>query len=412
MLRKIDVIKHGEKVLQGNEACAEAAIHAGCRFFAGYPITPSTEIIEYLSEALLLQEEGSFLQAEDEISAMCAVIGARWGGKKSMTATSGPGFTLKQEALGYAVETETPVVVVNVQRGGPATGQPTFSSQQDIYQAKYGSHGDYEMICLAPASVQEMYDFTIKAFNLAEQYRTPVILLADEIVGHMREKIQIPKQIEVEDRTTMKHCDKPFGRNEKNIPYAVNFFEGHNVLVEGQLHDEKGRRIGHIPEQSGVFVENLIDKIRKNQTELVDIDHEFLEDAEIALIAYGTVARSAKRAVKIAREKGIKAGLIKINIVWPFPEEELKAMAGHIKTILVPEMNMGKYCLEIERCLKQSTVISVPQLGGIIHQPTELLGIIETETARNRTVPAGTKERDHSLICAEKEMKSEKGSKQ
>ena len=154
MLQKIDVMNHGEKVLQGNEACAEAAIHAGCRFFAGYPITPSTEIIEYLSEALMLQEDGSFLQAEDEISAMCATIGARWGGKKSMTATSGPGFTLKQEALGYAVETETPVVVVNVQRGGPATGQPTFSSQQDIYQAKYGSHGDYEMICLAPASVQ------------------------------------------------------------------------------------------------------------------------------------------------------------------------------------------------------------------------------------------------------------------
>lgn len=380
MLQKIDVMNHGEKVLQGNEACAEAAIHAGCRFFAGYPITPSTEIIEYLSEALMLQEDGSFLQAEDEISAMCATIGARWGGKKSMTATSGPGFTLKQEALGYAVETETPVVVVNVQRGGPATGQPTFSSQQDIYQAKYGSHGDYEMICLAPASVQEMYDFTVKAFNLAEQFRTPVILLADEIVGHMREKIRIPEQIAVVEHTPVKDCEKPFSRNEKNIPCSVHFFQGHNLLVEGQLHDEKGRRIGHLADKSGVFVENLIDKIRKNKADLVDMDHEFLEDAEVAVIAYGTVARSAKRAVRIAREKGIKVGLIKINIVWPFPEEQLRELAANMRTVIVPEMNMGKYCLEIQRCLKQSNVISVPKLGGIIHQPTELLHIIENET--------------------------------
>jgi 2-oxoglutarate ferredoxin oxidoreductase subunit alpha len=236
MLKRIHVETSGEKVLQGNEACAEAAIQAGCRFFAGYPITPSTEIIEYLSDALMRQESGSFLQAEDEISAMCAIVGARWGGKKSMTATSGPGFTLKQEALGFAIETETPVVVVNVQRGGPATGQPTFSSQQDIYQAKYGSHGDYEIICIAPASVQEMYDYTIKAFNMAEKFRTPVIILADEIVGHMREKVTIPEFIETEEPEHVGKCDKPFGRNEKHIPVAVNFFEGYNVLVEGQLY--------------------------------------------------------------------------------------------------------------------------------------------------------------------------------
>ena len=383
MLKKIDVKAHGEKVLQGNEACAEAAIHAGCRFFAGYPITPSTEIIEYLSEALLKQEEGSFLQAEDEISAMCAVIGARWGGKKSMTATSGPGFTLKQEAFGYAVETETPVVVVDVQRGGPATGQPTFSSQQDIYQAKYGSHGDYEIICLAPASVQEMYDDTIKAFNLAEKFRTPVILLADEIVGHMREKITIPEQIEVEVAEHAELYDAPFQRNEKYIPRAVNFFEGHNVLVEGQLHDEKGRRIGHIADQSGKFVENLINKIRANQEELADLEHEYLDDAEAVVIAYGTVSRSAKRAVRVAREKGWKIGLIKINIVWPFPERQIRDLARKMKTAIVPEMNMGKYCLEVERCLKQSKVVSVPKLGGNIHQPRELLEVIMREVARN-----------------------------
>jgi Pyruvate:ferredoxin oxidoreductase and related 2-oxoacid:ferredoxin oxidoreductases, alpha subunit len=383
MLSKIDVKANGVKVLQGNEACAEAAIHAGCRFFAGYPITPSTEIIEYLSDALLKQEDGSFLQAEDEISAMCAVIGARWGGKKSMTATSGPGFTLKQEALGYAIETETPVVVVNVQRGGPATGQPTFSSQQDIYQAKYGSHGDYEVVCIAPSSVQEMYDYTVKAFNLAEKFRTPVLILADEIVGHMREKIVIPNQIEVEMMEPVEKCDTPFGRNEKNIPYAVNFFEGHNVLVEGQLHDERGRRIGHIADKSGKFVENLVSKIRMNQAELVDLECQWLEDAEAVVIAYGTVARSAKRAVKIARDKGRKVGLIKINIVWPFPEEQIKKLVSDIKSVIVPEMNMGKYYHEIERCLKQSNVVSVPKLGGNIHQPSELVEVILREVAHN-----------------------------
>ncbi len=383
MLKKINIKTKGERVLQGNEACAEAAIHAGCRFFAGYPITPSTEIIEYLSEALLKEKDGSFLQAEDEISAMCAIVGARWGGKKSLTATSGPGFTLKQEALGYAVETETPVVVVNVQRGGPATGQPTFSSQQDIYQAKYGSHGDYEIVCLAPASVQEMYDYTIKAFNLAEKFRTPVILLADEIVGHMREKITIPEFIEVEEMAPVAKCDEPFSRNEKYIPAAVNFFEGHNVLVEGQLHDERGRRIGHIADKSGEFVDNLVNKIRENRAELADIEHEFLDDAEMVVIAYGTVARSAKRAVKVARENGKKVGLIKINIVWPFPEEQIKNLVGNIKTVIVPEMNMGKYCHEIERCLKQSSVISVSKLGGNIHQPTELVEVIMKEGTRN-----------------------------
>lgn len=379
MLKKINIDFHGEKVVQGNEACAEAAIHAGCRFFAGYPITPSTEIIEYMSGALLKKEDGMFFQAEDEISAMCAVIGARWGGMKSMTATSGPGFTLKQEALGFAVETETPAVVVNVQRGGPATGQPTFSSQQDIYQAKYGSHGDYEIICLAPSSVQEMYDFTVKAFSLSEKFRTPVILLSDEIVGHMREKIIIPESIEIETAEQSAKCEEPYRRNDKYIPCAVSFFEGHRVLVEGQLHDEKGQRIGHMADKSGKFVEELVNKIRVNQAELVDIEKHFLEDAESVVIAYGSVARSAKSAVKAAREQGKKVGLIKINIVWPFPEDEIIRLAGRIKTVIVPEMNVGKYCLEIERALKQSNVIPVPKLGGHIHTPEELLTVIMKE---------------------------------
>ncbi len=380
MLRKEVTENEGEKVIQGNEACAEAAIHAGCRFFAGYPITPSTEIIEYMSEAIF-KNDGMFIQMEDEISAMCAIIGARWGGKKSMTATSGPGFTLMQEALGYGVVSETPVVVVNVQRGGPATGQPTFSSQQDIYQAKYGSHGDYEIICLTPSSVQEMYDFTIKAFNLSEQYRTPVILLADEIIGHMRERVSIPDSVEIEEKEAIEKCDEPFRRDKNHVPYAVDFFKGCNILVEGQLHDEKGRRIGHLADKSGQFIQNITRKITDNCAELTDIRHMYIEDAEILLIAYGSVVRSAERAVKTAREKGIKAGLIKINIIWPFPEKEIFRLAGHIKTVIVPEMNMGKYCREIERCLKQSKVISAPKLGGNIHQPSELAEIIEKEAA-------------------------------
>lgn len=382
MLKKISIKTNGEKVIQGNEACAEAALHAGCRFFAGYPITPSTEIIEYMSEALY-KNDGMFIQMEDEISAMCAVVGARWGGKKSMTASSGPGFTLKQEAFGYAVVTETPTVVVNVQRGGPATGQPTLSSQQDIFQVKYGSHGDYEIICIVPSSVQEMYNFTIMAFNLAEKYRTPVVLLSDEIIGHMREKILIPEYIEVEESDLMKRCEEPFKRNNKYIPSAVNFFEGHNILVEGQLHDERGRRIGHKPEKSSEFLEGLIKKIKDNKKDISDIAPLYMEDAEIALIAYGSVARSAERAVKMARETGIKAGLIKVNIVWPFPDDEIKELAKHIQSIIVPEMNMGKYCLGIERCLKQSKVISVPKLGGNIHQPSELFEIIRGEVKRN-----------------------------
>ncbi|HVI40192.1 MAG TPA: 2-oxoacid:acceptor oxidoreductase subunit alpha [Anaerovoracaceae bacterium] len=385
MLKKVKVQEPGFKVIQGNEACAEAAIDAGCRFFAGYPITPSTEIIEHMSGALL-ENDGMFLQAEDEISAMCAIVGARWGGSKSMTASSGPGFTLKQEALGYAIETETPVVVVDVQRGGPATGQPTFSSQQDIYQARYGSHGDYEIICLAPSSVQEMYDFTVKAFNLSEKYRTPVILLADEIIGHMRERITVPEYIEVfesDPYAADEKCREPFKRNEKFIPPAIDFFQGHNILVEGQLHDEQGRRVGHIAAKSGHFLNGIINKIRVNQSDIADLETESLEDATVAVISYGSVARASRKAVKLAREEGVKAGFIKINTVWPFPEEEIRKMAGHIGKIIVPEMNMGKYCHEIDRCLKKSSMRSVPQLGGNIHTPSQLLKIIIEEAEQH-----------------------------
>ncbi len=385
-------------VLQGNEACAKGAVYAGCRFFAGYPITPSTEIIEMLSGEMQ-KAGGAFIQMEDEIGSACAIIGARWGGSKAMTATSGPGYTLMQEAIGFAAVTETPVVIVNVQRGGPSTGQPTLSSQQDIYQARYGSHGDYGIIVLAPSSVQEMYDFTVRAFDLAEQFRTPVILLADEVVGHMREKIEID--------TGARSVANP--KRKYSVSPSVDFFKGANTLVEGQLHDEQGRRIGHMADRSGEFIEKITRKIEDNVDMIADITTYCMEDADVAIVAWGSVARPALNAVKKARgikddrilpkfrvvkdlvKRGVKetmhtdyshlkVGLIKINTVWPFPEELLRQAAENVHTVIVPEMNVGKYCREVERALTHQKVISMPKCGGNIHTPRELLDkILEEE---------------------------------
>ena len=386
-----------EEVLQGNEACAKGALYAGCRFFAGYPITPSTEIIEMMSSEMQ-KCGGAFIQMEDEIGSACAIIGARWGGKKAMTATSGPGYTLMQEAIGFAAVTETPIVIVNVQRGGPSTGQPTMSSQQDIYQARYGSHGDYEIIVLSPSSVQEMYDFTVRAFELSEQFRTPVILLADEVIGHMREKVVL------EDGS----------RNIKSVKqkYVVSpqadFFQGENTLVEGQLHDSMGRRIGHVPSKSGEFVNNINKKIRDHVDVIADIRTYFMDDADVDIVAYGSVVRPAINAVKLARKveddrlrpklrifrdifrKGVqetintdyshlKVGLVKINTVWPFPEELLREATRDVHTVIVPEMNVGKYSREVERVLKDKTVIPMSKCGGDIHTPQEILDEILRE---------------------------------
>ncbi|MDO4553123.1 MAG: 2-oxoacid:acceptor oxidoreductase subunit alpha [Bacillota bacterium] len=381
--------------MQGNEACAKGAVYAGCRFFAGYPITPSTEIIELLSEEMM-NAGGVFIQMEDEIASACAICGARWGGKKAMTATSGPGFTLMQETIGFAAVTETPVVIVNVQRGGPSTGQPTMSSQQDIYQVRYGSHGDYEIIALAPSSVQEMYDFTVRAFELSEKFRTPVVVLADEVVGHMREKVIVyegEKQIRAGHRSYV-------------VSPQEDFYTGGNSMVEGQLHDEYGRRIGHLAQESGQFIRSINRKITDHIDEIADVDSFFMEDADVAIVAYGSVARPATSAVRLvkgikeeaeekvgrfglikkvfSRGKGtespyshLKLGLVKVNSVWPFPEAEIRRLAGHCKYVFVPEMNIGKYYREIERCLPECRVVSLPKVGGELHKPKELLAEIE-----------------------------------
>jgi 2-oxoglutarate ferredoxin oxidoreductase subunit alpha len=389
-------------ILQGNEACVKGALCAGCRFFAGYPITPSTEIIELMSKEIV-KVGGTFIQMEDEIASACAIVGARWGGKRAMTATSGPGFTLMQETIGYAAVTETPIVIVDVQRGGPSTGQPTMSSQQDIYQVKYGSHGDYQIIALAPSSVQELYDFTIKAFELSEKFRTPVVILADEIVGHMREKVRIFKG----------EYKIPGGHKLHISSPQYDFYLGGNSLVEGQFHDIEGRRIGHLPEASSKFLQNINRKITSRIEEIQDVVTFNMDEADIAILAYGSVYRSSLKAVKISIGQltddlkkvrktllpfnifkklrrntnssydHLNIGLIKVNSIWPFPEAEIQRLTERCKYVFVPEMNVGKYYKEVERCLRSCKVISIPKLGGELHTPVEILEAISKEVEKS-----------------------------
>jgi 2-oxoglutarate ferredoxin oxidoreductase subunit alpha len=315
---------------------------------------------------------------EDEIASICAILGAAWGGAKTCTATSGPGFTLMQEGIGWAAETDTPVVVIDVMRGGPATGQPTSSSQQDVMQAKYGSHGDYEVIVLVPSSAQEAFDLTVKAFNLAEVYRNPVIVLTDEIVGHTREKVRIPEKVEIVQRRkpTSDPADYvPFRSANKGLLDGMPIFnQGYGILVDGQLHDEFGSRAGHIPEVSAALVERICRKITDHTHELIDVEEWMLEDAEIAFVTFGSPGRPALRAAKDARNLGVKAGFLKLRILWPFPDRVIDRVARQTRRIIVPEMNMGKVFREVERVVAgRAQVVSLPKLGGEVHTPTEIL---------------------------------------
>jgi len=369
------------RIIHGNEACVEGAIVAGCRFFAGYPITPASEVAEMMASRLP-QVKGIFLQMEDELASVNALIGAAWGGAKAMTATSGPGFSLMQEGIGYAVESETPCVILNVMRGGPSTGQPTLSSQQDVYQARYGSHGDYELIVLAPSSAQEALDLTIRAFNLAEQFLVPVIVLTDEIVAHTRERVAIPEFPQIVNRKKPQAGEKyiPFEGSKDNngIPLRANFGEGHNILVDGQLHDGYGNRVGHLPGKSADLVKRLCDKITKNVDLITDIEMRNVEDAEVIVVTYGSTSRPALRAMKEARELGLKVGWVKMKTLFPFPEKELRKLAKSAKTFIVPEMNLGKIVLEVDRVTKKR-VVSLPKIGGELHTPDEVLRVIKEE---------------------------------
>ncbi|MFA4645991.1 2-oxoacid:acceptor oxidoreductase subunit alpha [Pyrococcus kukulkanii] len=371
--------------IQGDEAIARAAILAGCRFYAGYPITPASEIFEAMALYMPLID-GVVIQMEDEIASIAAVIGASWAGAKAMTATSGPGFSLMQENIGYAVMTETPIVVVDVQRGGPSTGQPTLPSQGDIMQAIWGTHGDHSLIVLSPSTVQEAFDFTIRAFNLAEKYRTPVILLTDAEVGHMRERIYIPnpEEIEIVNRKLPQNEEEvklPFGDPHGDlVPPMPIFGKGFKTYVTGLTHDERGRPRTVEREVHERLIRRIVEKIERNKKDIFDYQAYELEDAEIAVVATGIVARSALRAVRMLRDEGIKAGLVKINTIWPFDFDLMERIAEKVEAMYVPEMNLGQlYHLVKEGANGKAPVKLISKIGGEAHTPMEITEFIRRD---------------------------------
>jgi 2-oxoglutarate ferredoxin oxidoreductase subunit alpha len=365
--------------IQGDEAIARAAILAGCRFYAGYPITPASEIFEAMALYMPLVD-GVSIQMEDELASMAAIIGASWAGAKAMTATSGPGFSLMQENLGYAIMTETPVVVVDVQRGGPSTGQPTLAAQGDIMQAIWGTHGDHSLIVLSPSTVQEAFDFTIRAFNLAEKYRTPVVLLTDAEIAHMRERVYIPNpgEVEIIDRKLPENEEEarlPFGDpHGDGVPPMPIFGRGYRTYVTGLTHDERGRPRTVEAEVHEKLIRRIIEKLERNREDIISYDAFELDDAEVAIVSTGIVSRSAVRAVKILRERGVKAGLLKLNTIWPFDFNMIEELAEQVKKIYVPEMNLGQlYHLVKEGANGKAEVEPIAKIGGEVHTPMEIV---------------------------------------
>ncbi|MCK4963825.1 MAG: 2-oxoacid:acceptor oxidoreductase subunit alpha [Dehalococcoidia bacterium] len=367
--------------MNGDVACAEGAISAGCRFFAGYPITPATEVAERMSERLP-HVGGVYVQMEDEIASMNAILGASWAGMKTMTATSGPGFSLMMENLGLGVMLETPCVLVNIQRAGPSTGLPTLVGQGDMMQARWGSHGSYEIIALVPSSPQEIFDLTITAFNLSERYRVPVLLMSDEAVGHMSEKVVIPR-IAPEELLSRRRPDVapeqylPYKSDGDLVPPMAIAGEGYRFHVTGLTHDERGYPV-MTAEAQDQLVRRLVDKIRLNRDDILKYEEIAVEDAEVIVCAYGITARIAGLAVQQARDEGIRAGLLRLITVWPFAEDRIRELAQRVKAFVVPEINYGQIVLEVERCAagKASTLL-VPHMGGGVHSPQTILKAIK-----------------------------------
>ena len=372
----------GSHYLDGDKACAEGGLAAGCRFFAGYPITPSTEVAERISERFPFVG-GLFIQMEDEMASMNAVLGGAWAGKKSMTVTSGPGFSLMMENIGLGVMLETPCVVVNVQRGGPSTGLPTLPGQGDIMQARWGSHGDYEIIALAPNSPQECFDLTITAFNLSEKYRVPVLFMMDECVGHMTEKVIIPPAEDI-DLFPRRYTDKkpedylPYEYEEDLVPQMVKAGDGYRFHITGLTHDEKGYPVMDWQTQEKC-VHRLINKILNNSEDIIIAEEENIKNAEVIVLSYGITSRVALRAIQMAEEKGMnKIGKIRLITIWPFPEKRIRELASKVKAFVVPEMNYGQLVLEVERCAAgKCKTILVPHGGGTVHQPETIFKAIE-----------------------------------
>ncbi len=371
----------GVHFIDGDHACCEGALAAGARFAAGYPITPSTEVVERFASRIPLVG-GTFIQMEDELASSITILGAVWGGAKAFTVTSGPGFSLMMEHIGYAVITETPCVFVNVQRGGPSTGLPTLPAQADMMQARWGSHGDYEMIALTPNSPQECFDLMIDAFNLSEQYRTPVMFMMDEVVGHMTEKVVIPPadQIEIYPRrlTTKTPAEfRLYETGEDLVPEMVHAGHGYRFHVTGLTHDDRGYPAMTATTQDKL-VRRLQDKIRIAADRLALYEEEATEGADVVVVSYGITSRVAQRAIDIGRAKGLKIGKFRLKSVWPFPDAHIRRLARQAKALVVPELNLGQIVREVERAAAGVVpVIGVPHAGGAVHRPETILQAIE-----------------------------------
>ncbi len=365
------------RLMQGNEACVEGALAAGVRFFGGYPITPSTEIAEGMAQKLPAVG-GKFVQMEDEIASMGVVLGASLAGKKALTASSGPGISLKQELIGYAAAAEIPVVIVNVQRVGPSTGQPTAPSQGDVMQARWGTHGDHPMIALSPWSVREAFDTAVMAVNYSERFRTPVILLMDEIVGHLREKVELPEASDIniyprrKPSCTRAEGYEPFTPDKDLVPNTANFGEGYHIHVTGLIHDETGFPVGS-PQITREVTKRLHEKIDIARDEITHVEEYFMDDAEYAVIAFGGTARTAYEAVESARKKGIKIGMVRLVTIWPFADKAIKKVAEKVKGILVTELNYGQLVGEVERVVAgQCPVQLCAKYDMTIFEPAEI----------------------------------------
>jgi 2-oxoglutarate/2-oxoacid ferredoxin oxidoreductase subunit alpha len=381
--------REGRRLVQGNEACALAALAVGCRFYAGYPITPSSEIAEVMARRLP-DLGGVFVQMEDEIASIAACIGASLGGVKAMTATSGPGFSLMQEGLGYAALCEVPIVVVDVQRVGPSTGMPTLAAQGDVMQARWGTHGDHPVVVLAPASVADTYRLTVTAFNISERLRVPVVLLSDEVVAHTREIADTP-DLPVLDRPRADGASRTSARASSEDPRAASGAseapalvppmrlpgEGHRSHTTGLLHDEHGFATSD-PGEADRLLRRLHAKLEAHADWLTMVETHALEDADVLVIAYGSPARAARQAVNDARAAGVRAGLLKLETIWPFPAAVVGAAAARARTIVVPEMNLGQLVGEVERAAAgRARVVSLTRLGGELFTPAEIRSAVE-----------------------------------
>lgn len=371
----------GVHFIDGDHACCEGCLAAGARFSSGYPITPSTEIVERFASRIPTVG-GVFIQMEDELAASITLQGAVWAGAKAFTVTSGPGFSLMMEHIGYAAMTETPCVFFDVQRGGPSTGLPTLPAQADMMQARWGSHGDYMIIALCPNSPQECFDITIKAFNMSEKYRVPVMVMLDEVVGHMTEKVVIPapEQIEIVER---RHTKLPPGKfklyetNGDGVPDMVHAGEGYKFHVTGLTHDERGYP-NMVPDVQNKLVRRLQDKIKNAYDDIVLFEQRDVDDADVVVVSYGITSRVAQRAIDMARAKGLKVGNFRIITAWPFPEKHIRKMAEHVKAFVVPEINLGQMVHEVERCAgSKAKTVHVGHAGGGVHKPEQILKAIE-----------------------------------